>query len=192
MLGQREPERLGHLRLGLELGEREELLLHDEEAEVPQRVQVPEAKSLKVTGALQTLQNHVSAYLQSKHARKVQDARSKGATPPQPPSIAKRDRTMFSHCIFDLEDRVLDCIDGTLCALGWRVASLIYDGVHVKHRDGVDLAPALRAAEAAVKEQLGYTIALTEKPLYDTDVEYAELNTLLESAEAAAAAEGDD
>ena len=41
--------------------------------------------------------------------------------------------------------------------------------LHVRDRDGVDLTPALRAAEAAVREELGYTIALTEKPLFDPD-----------------------
>ena len=42
--------------------------------------------------------------------------------------------------------------------------------MHVRHRDdrnAADLEAALRAAEAAVKEKLGYTIALTEKPLFD-------------------------
>ena len=41
--------------------------------------------------------------------------------------------------------------------------------LHAQHRDGIDLTAALRAAEAAVKEELGYTIALLEKPLYDPD-----------------------
>ena len=42
--------------------------------------------------------------------------------------------------------------------------------MHVRHRDdrnAADLKAALCAAEAAVKEKLGYTIALTEKPLFD-------------------------
>ena len=42
--------------------------------------------------------------------------------------------------------------------------------LHARHRDdrnAADLEAALRAAEAAVKEKLGYTIALTEKPLFD-------------------------
>ena len=42
--------------------------------------------------------------------------------------------------------------------------------MHVRHRDDrgdADLKAALRAAEAEVKEKLGYTIALTEKPLFD-------------------------
>ena len=42
--------------------------------------------------------------------------------------------------------------------------------LHARHRDdrnATDLEDALRAAEAAVKAKLGYTIALTEKPLFD-------------------------
>ena len=42
--------------------------------------------------------------------------------------------------------------------------------MHVRHRDdrdAADLKAALSAAEAAVKEKLDYTIALTEKPLFD-------------------------
>ena len=41
--------------------------------------------------------------------------------------------------------------------------------LHVRDRDGLNLTPALRAAEAAVKEELGYTIALIEKPLFVPD-----------------------
>ena len=43
--------------------------------------------------------------------------------------------------------------------------------MHVRHRNdrnAADLKAALRAAEAAVKAKLGYTIALTEKPLFDS------------------------
>jgi len=49
---------------------------------------------------------------------------------------------MFSHCIFNLEDMVLDCIDATLRERGWRVDSLIYDGVSVWRRT----TPCLRAS----------------------------------------------
>ena len=41
--------------------------------------------------------------------------------------------------------------------------------MHVEHREGHDLTSALRSAEAAVKSELGYTIALLEKPLYDPE-----------------------
>ena len=39
--------------------------------------------------------------------------------------------------------------------------------VHVEHREDADLATGLRLAEAAVEKELGYKIALLEKPLYD-------------------------
>ena len=71
--------------------------------------------------------------------------------------------------MFQLEDRVLGCIDRCLCELGWVVASLIYDGLHVQHRNDACLTDALRAAEDTVKQELGFTIALLEKPLYDPE-----------------------
>ena len=75
------------------------------------------------------LRGRVQAVLRDKHARKVQHARSTGSAEPQPPSGVACERTMFSHCIFELEDLVLDCIDRKLRELGWTVASLIFDGV---------------------------------------------------------------
>ena len=57
--------------------------------------------------------------------------------------------------------------------------------MHVRHRNdrnAADLKAALRAAEAAVKAKLGYTIALTEKPLFDSSA--------IPAAAAAAAAAG--
>ena len=42
--------------------------------------------------------------------------------------------------------------------------------MHVRHRvdrNHADLETALRAAEVAVKAELGYSIALKEKPLFD-------------------------
>ena len=47
--------------------------------------------------------------------------------------------------------------------------TLARDGAHVQHRDDARLTDALRAAEAAVERELGYTIALIEKPLYDPE-----------------------
>ena len=79
-------------------------------------------------GALQTLRDRVWATLEDKHQLQVRDAQRKREPRPQPPSVAKRERTLFSQCLFNLEDSVLDCIDRTLRALGWTVASLIFDG----------------------------------------------------------------
>ena len=76
------------------------------------------------------------------------------------------DRSRFSLCIFELEDAVLDCIVGHFEANGWTVASLIFDGFHVEHRDDADVDSAMRGAEMAVASTLGYTVKLTEKPLY--------------------------
>ena len=84
-------------------------------------------------GARAALQERVGAMLKDRHERRVHDAQRNNETPPQSPSIAARDRTMFSHIMFDLEDRVLDCIDRKLRELGWTVASLIYDGVRRHH-----------------------------------------------------------
>ena len=50
---------------------------------------------------------------------------------------------------------------------GAHAASLIFDGALVRHADSIDLEGALRGAEAAVKEKLGYAISLAEKPMYE-------------------------
>ena len=85
-------------------------------------------------------------------------------------------RSVFSHCIFEVEDSVLSVVDKCLRELGWAVGSLIYDGMHVEHRGGDTLDPtsqrwiqlesAMRKAEAAVLTELGYSIKLCEKPLF--------------------------
>ena len=80
-------------------------------------------------GSLEALRARTWTYMLDKHQRQVQEAQRKGETPPQEPSIAKRDRTMFSHCIFNLEDTVLDCADTKLRELSWGVDTLNYDGV---------------------------------------------------------------
>eukprot|EP00966_Prymnesium_polylepis_P292309 6750919-Prymnesium_polylepis.1 len=80
-------------------------------------------------------------------------------------------RTIFSLCVFELEDSILDVIDETLQSLGWVVASLQFDGCHVEHRPGVDFNAALRQAEEAVGRKLRYTIKLKEKPLFGARVE---------------------
>ena len=80
-------------------------------------------------GALEALRGRVQTLMRDKHTRKVAHAAAVAAPPPPPLSSAACERTMFSHCIFELEDTVLDCIDSELRRLGWTVASLIYDGV---------------------------------------------------------------
>ena len=44
--------------------------------------------------------------------------------------------------------------------------SLIFDGLHVEHRDDADLEAAMRRAERDVLERTSYRIRLLEKPLY--------------------------
>ena len=56
--------------------------------------------------------------MQDKHVQSEATARARGELPPPPPSTAARERTMFSHCVFELEDRVLGCIDRELHARG--------------------------------------------------------------------------
>ena len=76
------------------------------------------------------------------------------------------DRSAFALCVFELEDKVLGVIDEYFQAHGWTVPTLIFDGMHVNHRDDADLDAAMRGAEAAVLKKLGYKIALLDKPLY--------------------------
>ena len=46
---------------------------------------------------------------------------------------------------------------------GWSVDVLAYDGVMVRKRNGVELEPSMRKVEAAIKEQLGYTLRIVDK-----------------------------
>jgi hypothetical protein len=106
-------------------------------------------------------------------------------------SNAAIDRAAFSACMFEVEDSVLTVVDEYFRSMGWVVASLIYDGMHVEHRDGdaqdpqtgrwLRIEEAMRAAEAAVERKLGYKIDLKEKPLFEKplveaeeEIEYAE------------------
>ena len=75
-------------------------------------------------------------------------------------------RTVFSLCVFELEDSILDVIDRAFQRDGWTVASLQFDGCHVEHRPGVDLGAAMRRAECAVLREMGYAIRLKEKELF--------------------------
>lgn len=87
-------------------------------------------------------------------------------------------RTVFSLCVFELEDSILDVIDRSLKRDGWTVASLQFDGCHVEHRVGADLDAAMRWAERAVLRETGYAVQLKEKALFEC-VEEAEENDVL-------------
>ena len=94
----------------------------------------------------------------------------------QPPAIR---RTVFSLCVFELEDSILDVIDRSLKRDGWTVASLQFDGCHVEHRTDADLDAAMRQAERAVLGETGYSIELKEKPLFECAGDEAEENDAL-------------
>ena len=97
------------------------------------------------------------------------------------------ERSLLSACLFELEDQVLMAIVECFEAERWTVSSFQFDGLHVEHRatDSQDaqtgkwaeLEEAMRAAERAVEEKLGYKIQLTEKALFEhvpTGVELTE------------------
>ena len=94
-------------------------------------------------GAVEALRGRVQTLMRDKHSRKVAHAAANGALPPPPLSNAACERTMFSHCIFELEDAVLGCIDRELQRLGWTVASLIFDGVRPFYNTGPAYTPSL-------------------------------------------------
>ena len=76
-------------------------------------------------------------------------------------------RSVFSSCVFELEDTILDVIDVYLQDNGWTVSSLQFDGLHVEHRADSILRVAMDGAEEAVKLKIGYEIKLDEKELFD-------------------------
>ena len=87
------------------------------------------------------------------------------------------ERSLLSACLFELEDMVLMVIVDSFEAGDWVVSSFQFDGLHVEHRTAdsrdaqtgkwAELEAAMRAAERAVEEKLGYKIQLTEKALFD-------------------------
>ena len=105
----------------------------------------------------------VSAGARVMARKQLENARAKA----KPEAIS---RSIFSHCIFELEDSVLKIIDGVFNAEGWSVSSLQYDGMHVEHRTAMELRPTMANAVAVVKSQLGYDIDLTEKLLFGHEV----------------------
>ena len=76
------------------------------------------------------------------------------------------ERTVFSLCVFELEDMILDVIDRHFRTNGWTVASLQFDGLHVEHKDGVQLQSIMDGAEEQVRKELDFKIKLVEKELY--------------------------
>ena len=85
------------------------------------------------------------------------------------------ERSVFSACMFELEDQVLMEIVKSFEVSRWVVSSFQFDGLHVEHRstDTVDengrwaqVEATMREAEQAVESKLGYKISLVEKALF--------------------------
>ena len=82
------------------------------------------------------------------------------------------DRSVFSYLLGEVEDRVLGEIEKYMTSSGWTVSARIFDGLHVQHRPGLTqhearLLKAMEGAEGAVRKNLGYSIKLLEKPLFE-------------------------
>ena len=78
----------------------------------------------------------------------------------------QRRRSAFAIVTQELQDRTLAEVDRSFQEHGWTVASLIFDGLHVEHREDAELEEAMRAVERTVLERTSYHIQLLEKPLY--------------------------
>ena len=134
--------------------------------------QVQASASAKVAQAKVQLASAVAPHTRVAAQKALRNATHKASAP------AVR-RSVFSLCVFELEDMVLDVIDGHLRSKGWTVASLEFDGLKVEHRgedicvDGKwrDLENVMREAEAEVQRSLGYRIQLTEKALFQSSME---------------------
>jgi len=82
------------------------------------------------------------------------------------PRKPKDEWTAYAWALGEIENRVLAMVDGHITGLGWCVDTLIFDGLMVRRREGVDItATDLRFAEAAVKAECGIDITLAEKQL---------------------------
>jgi len=79
-------------------------------------------------------------------------------------------RSCFSHIMQNLENKMVQIVDNTFRARGWTVGVIVFDGLMVELRDdAANLGEAMRSAETAVKDGMGYTFfALAEKPFADT------------------------
>ena len=133
------------------------------------RTELKATTQAKVKAAEDRVRAASSPLTKERAQRELGNARRKA-------SQAAIERSVFSACIFELEDMVLDVIDKHFTSNGWVVSSLQFDGLHAEHRTTdtydevekkwVQLDSAMRGAEAAVKEKLGYKIQLSEKALY--------------------------
>lgn len=79
-------------------------------------------------------------------------------------SIAAIDRGTFSKVAQSLECKVLLAMRAYLLANGWRVLSLVFDGLMVQHR--CDVALDLDAMASHVERETHFALRIVEKPLY--------------------------
>lgn len=86
------------------------------------------------------------------------------------------DRSIFCLFYFEEEDRILHQMDASFRRAGWNVGSLIYDALLVEHHAEADLQDAMKAAEAVVRQTLGYTVRLHEETLFDARARASEDN----------------
>ena len=125
------------------------------------RSQLENSTQCKVDQAIAQLSNAKKSRCVAKAAEKTLNNALHKASP------TAIDRSIFALCVFELEDMILAKIDEHLRSTGWNVGSLVFDGLLVEHRPGVDLTGALRGAEKAVMTTLAYNIKLVEKPLFE-------------------------
>eukprot|EP01043_Picozoa_sp_COSAG02_P038430 COSAG02_NODE_2963_length_7646_cov_10.941036_1_plen_124_part_00 len=75
-------------------------------------------------------------------------------------------RSVFSMCLQNEEDRILQAMEAYYGTQGYEVHVLIYDGCLIARKDDKLFPEAvMRGCERAVHEETGYTIKLAEKCL---------------------------
>lgn len=79
------------------------------------------------------------------------------------------DRSIFAKLYFEEENKILNAMDESFQSEGWKVGSLIFDACLVEHRTDAAFGTAMKAAEVAVRQNLGYSIHLEEEALFDYD-----------------------
>ena len=94
----------------------------------PLRKELKATTSAKVQAAEERLRSATSKNAKERAQTELNNARRKE-------SMTAVERSVFSACMFELEDMVLAEIDKYLQSMGWTVSSLQFDGLHVEHTD---------------------------------------------------------
>lgn len=129
-------------------------------------------RQLKITADANVTRTRAEARMEptSKEKRAAFEKASMKATDPA------IDRTIFCTLYFEEEDRILDAMDECFRKNGWNVGSLIYDAALIEHRADASVEGAVKAAEAAVRQNLGYPIQLDEETLFNPNARASEEN----------------